>query len=335
MAKILSVMERLLPENIMLKIKLLRMVCLYPYHFSTYAATAFSDPLSDAEIAALKAGLDDESCAVVDQYLGIRKLTEYDVFQYFPMVDLRFVISPKQNDLILQQKRMRECLKKMPVLRGCRTEILQETSLVHGLVTASPEELTYIRGRDFIDAGAYCGESSVLMSEFMPRRIEAFEPVPAYREKMAEMLAEAGLHIPVSIHPEALGAVSGEQEFWLDDQGSSLAETGRARTGDGAIQVQVSRLDDLVSAWPDADIGFIKADVEGAGRSMLSGMLETVRKFRPILSLAIYHSKDEFLGIKQDVEREFPDYKIRILALNPTCISNELYLWAVPSEILR
>ena len=319
----------------MLKIKLLRMVYLYPYHFSSYAATVFSDPFSDAEIAALKAGLDEESCTVLDRYLAIKRLTEYDVFQYFPMVDLRFVGSPRSDDLVLQQKRMRDCVKNIPALRRCQAGVLKEVCLAHGLATASPEELSYIRHRDFIDAGAYCGESSLVLSEFMPRRIDAFEPVPEYRKKMEEILAEAGLNIPVAVHPEALGAVSGEQEFLINDQGSSLAETGHARSSEGKIHVPVRRLDDLVSAWPDADIGFIKADVEGAGRSMLSGMVETVRKFRPILSLAIYHSKDEFLGIKQDVEREFPDYKIRILAMNPACISCELYLWAVPSEILR
>ena len=335
MSKILSTMERFLPQQIMLKIKLLRMVCLYPYHFSSYVATAFSEPISADEVAALKAGLDAESCVVLDKYLAIKKLTDEDVFKYFPMVDLRTACCPRQDDLFLQQKRMRDCVKNIPVLKNCRPEVLQETSLAHGLAVASPEELEYIRNRDFIDAGAYCGESSLLMSEFMPRRIEAFEPVPAYREKMKAVLDGAHLNVPVTVHPEALGAVSGEQEFWLDDLSSSLAETGHARSSGTAIRVQVRRLDELVASWQDADIGFIKADVEGAGRAMLSGMLETVRKFRPVLSLAIYHSKDEFLGIKHDVEKAFPDYKIRILALNPACISNELYLWAVPAEILK
>ena len=215
MTKFLSAMERFLPAQIMLKIKLLRMVFLYPYHFSHDVATAFSEPVSADEVTALKDGLDTESCVILDRYLALKRLTDEDVFKYFPMVDLRSACSPKHDDLILQQKRIRDCVKNIPALRNCRSEVLQETSLAHGLAVASSKELEYIRNRDFIDAGAYCGESSLLMSEFMPRRIEAFEPVPAYREKMKTVLSQARLNVPVTVHPEALGRFPENRSFGL------------------------------------------------------------------------------------------------------------------------
>ena len=330
----LSCLERWLPETTMRKIKLLRMVWKYPYHFSTYAAALFDEPVSQAEVEALKAGLPPESCAAIDRYLKLRKLTEDAVFGYFPMVDLRTLRGGPEGSFELQRRRLKTCLKKFPVLRRYPSELLRETILAHGLVLASPGELAYIRGRDFVDAGACRGESSLLMTEFAPRRIYAFEPVPEFRETMRRTIAAAGGDTEIRICPEALGAASGEAEFWLDDIGSALAETGKARPGH-AIRVQVRSLDELLAqAHQDADIGFVKADIEGAGRAALAGMRETIRRSRPILSIAIYHNKDEFLGVKADLAANFPDYRIRILSLNPANIANELYLWAVPAEIV-
>ena len=155
---ILSCMERWLPEPVMRKIKLLRMVWKYPYHFSTYAAALFDEPVSPEEVDALKAGLPPESCAAIDRYLKLRKLTEEDVFGYFPMVDLRTLHGGPEGALELQRRRLKTCLKKFPVLREHPTELLLETVLAHGLALASPEVLAYIRGRDFVDAGACRGQ---------------------------------------------------------------------------------------------------------------------------------------------------------------------------------
>ena len=330
----LSLLERLLPDPLMLKIKLLRMVWKYPCHFANYAAAVFDDPLDPEEIAALKDGLPAESCTAIDRYLRLHRLTEAKAFDYCTVVDLRTVRGGPDGAFALQQRRLKTCLKKFPVLRRYPAELLRETILVHGLALAEPKVLSYIRGRDFVDAGACRGESSLLMTEFAPRRIYAFEPVPEFRETMRRTIAASRVDTEIRICPEALGATSCEAEFRIDDIGSSLAETGKARPGH-AIRVQVRPLDELLAqSHPDADIGFIKADIEGAGRAALAGMRETIRRFRPILSIAIYHNKDEFLGVKADLAAYFPDYRIRILSLNPMCIANELYLWAVPAEIV-
>ena len=45
-------------------------------------------------------------------------------------------------------------------------------------------------------------------------------------------------------------------------------------------------------------IGFIKADIEGAMFDALKGMVKTIRKYRPVLSFAIYHSAEEFFETK-------------------------------------
>jgi hypothetical protein len=44
-------------------------------------------------------------------------------------------------------------------------------------------------------------------------------------------------------------------------------------------------------------IDFIKMDIEGAELPALKGAVKTIRKFKPKLAIAIYHSWDDFTGL--------------------------------------
>ena len=56
-------------------------------------------------------------------------------------------------------------------------------------------------------------------------------------------------------------------------------------------------IDDFVIRNNINDIGFIKMDIEGAEPIALEGAIETIKKFRPVLAIAIYHSMEDFINI--------------------------------------
>ena len=61
-------------------------------------------------------------------------------------------------------------------------------------------------------------------------------------------------------------------------------------------------------------VGFIKADIEGAMFDALKGMVKTIRKYRPVLSFAIYHSAEEFFETKillDEITKDL-DYSVHI-----------------------
>ena len=68
---------------------------------------------------------------------------------------------------------------------------------------------------------------------------------------------------------------------------------------------------------------------------MLKGMLETLRKQRPVLCLSIYHTKEEFLNTKIILENMDLNYKIKIICLNPEVAIREVCLFAIPNELLQ
>lgn len=65
---------------------------------------------------------------------------------------------------------------------------------------------------------------------------------------------------------------------------------------------------------------------------MLHGAVETIRRDRPVLSLAIYHNKEEMLGTYAFLKSLQLGYRYRILQLSPPWEWHELCLLAWPEE---
>ena len=56
-------------------------------------------------------------------------------------------------------------------------------------------------------------------------------------------------------------------------------------------------IDDFVSEKSIEKVDFIKMDIEGAESLALNGAIETIKRFKPKLAIAIYHSWDDFVNI--------------------------------------
>lgn len=71
-------------------------------------------------------------------------------------------------------------------------------------------------------------------------------------------------------------------------------------------------IDSFVNEKKLSNVDFIKMDIEGAEMSALEGGIETIRKFRPKLAIAIYHSLDDFFNIPNWILALGLDYEIYI-----------------------
>jgi FkbM family methyltransferase len=88
---------------------------------------------------------------------------------------------------------------------------------------------------------------------------------------------------------------SEETMYYVDNGPGSRVFTKEEAIYDG--KVSSLSIDDLVHKNSIQRIDFIKMDIEGAEPYALKGAKETIKKFKPKLAIAIYHSLNDFVSI--------------------------------------
>ncbi len=130
-----------------------------------------------------------------------------------------------------------------------------------------------------IDIGCHIGAFLQTLTTLAPAgRHHAFEPVPHKAAWLRRKFPG------VTVHQIALGETNGTAEFFVDAARSSMSGFHTAAAGAAqALQVPCRRLDDAVA--PDAAIGFIKLDVNGAELLVLRGAERLLLRDRPFVLL--------------------------------------------------
>lgn len=169
----------------------------------------------------------------------------------------------------------------------------------------------------YIDAGAYNGDT---VNEFLqfaknPKSIIAIEPAPKNLEKLnayANTLSNVNLKIIDAALFSEVGYVH------LSDK------SGRSPyiTPDGKFGVKAITLDSLKLAPT-----YIKYDVEGEEMSALEGSLNTIKTYKPKLSISLYHRLEDFINIPLYIKSQVPEYKL-YLRHHPYLPSWETNLYA-------
>ena len=98
--------------------------------------------------------------------------------------------------------------------------------------------------------------------------------------------------------------------------------------------LKLTTIDDFVKRNNLDKIGLIKMDIEGAAKLAVLGALNTIKNYRPILVISIYHTPEEFFEIKPLIEKLDIKYKFMIKNLNPIdYFEHETILLCVPKEL--
>lgn len=170
-------------------------------------------------------------------------------------------------------------------------------------IKAGPEDVV-------IDAGACWGDTALYFANEVgiSGKVYSFEFLPAnlsiLRQNM-DLNKELGKRIEIIEHP--VWSESGEPVGYTDTGPGNqvvLGSKGNSET------VKTISIDDFAGSRQLAKVDFIKMDIEGAELPALKGAVETIRKHRPKLAIAIYHSLDDFLGIPLFIKNLNLGYKI-------------------------
>lgn len=140
-----------------------------------------------------------------------------------------------------------------------------------------------------LDIGANIGIHAIRWATGNPAaQIFSFEPSPSTREILSRNIARNGVESQIKIQSQALSDKEGVATFFQCDDNAfnSLRDTGRKQIT-STTEVQLTTLDRFVEEQQFDHITLIKIDVEGFEAQVVSGAMETFRRFKPDLFIEI------------------------------------------------
>jgi FkbM family methyltransferase len=176
------------------------------------------------------------------------------------------------------------------------------------------EDKTYVgveKGDVILDIGACWGDTSLYFAcktgeqgkvysfEFVPGNIKLFNLNISLNPKLIKQ-------IELIQHPVSNN--SGDIIYFFDNGPGSRAEK-EPFDGQTGLTTSIS-IDDFVINNNLTKVDFIKMDIEGSERIALQGAIETIKRFKPKLAIAIYHSIDDFVNIPNWISELNLGYKL-------------------------
>jgi FkbM family methyltransferase len=209
----------------------------------------------------------------------------------------------------------------------------------HGLSLLPEQIKDYIKNQDFIDAGAFIGDSAIALKEYQYKKIYSVEisqkSIIKYRANLARNNINVNKFDIINI---GIASTNDKAPIKLADTGSSGLSLLRKAGKYDEIMVDQKSIDYIVDQY-NISPRFIKVDIEGNALEFVKGAKETLTKFRPVLSVAIYHNPYEFFEVKPLLENLLPDYVFLIRKLSSGIKNNlchsEVALMGYPKEIIN
>ena len=196
----------------------------------------------------------------------------------------------------------------------------------HGLRFAKKPILDYIKDKDIIDAGAFIGDSALVLANYTSRKIYSYEA--SHFNYLKCINTTKANNIEDKVVPLLLGLSDKSGILYSNSTDVSI---GNTLYNEGKNPVYITTIDNEVEKR-NLIPGFIKADTEGYEYKILIGALKTIKKYRPILSISIYHNKEGLFDIP-DLIKTFGNYHIEYRSPSQTPDFSELILFAYPAEI--
>ncbi len=160
--------------------------------------------------------------------------------------------------------------------------------------------ITAAIGDAVIDAGGCWGDTALYFSKMVgpSGHVHTFEFLPSNLNILnSNLKLNPQLASRISVVPKALFNISGKKlVFQENGPGTKLSED---LVETGANTANTTSIDDYVQENNITRIGFIKMDIEGAELSALQGAINTIKRDRPRLAIALYHDLNDFVTIPQ------------------------------------
>ena len=183
-----------------------------------------------------------------------------------------------------------------------------------------------------IDAGACWGDTVIYFANQVGEKgkVFAFEFIPSNLEVTRKSIdLNPSLKNRINLVENPIWSTSGEKLYYVDwGPGSRLTSDPARYKYDGTCETL--SIDDLVSQRNLEKLDFIKMDIEGAEFNALKGAEKSIKRFKPKLTISLYHSLEDFITIPHYISQLDLGYKFYLD--HHTIYQNETVLYAIPEK---
>lgn len=185
-----------------------------------------------------------------------------------------------------------------------------------GEIYFDKEIISFSKEEIFLDCGCYDFSTSKILLNNNPsvKKIYAFEPD---EENYINCKKNIDRNIcEVELIQAGLWNEKKQLEF------NAFSGTGSKIVIEGNTQISVQTIDESVHS---NHVTFIKMDIEGAELEALQGAKNTIRKYKPILAISVYHKPNDIFEIPLYIKQLVPEYKLYIRHYTNTEVDTVLY----------
>jgi len=168
-----------------------------------------------------------------------------------------------------------------------------------------------------LDCGACEGFFTLKALEKGAGRVYAFEPGRSLARCLMKCFSDEISDGRVEVVNKLLGMGNRKLLFRedMDSLASSGVVDGLGDNGPGTYEVEMTSIDEFCKERNLESLDYIKADVEGAEVELVTGARETIRRFGPRISLAVYHQPGNAREIVEFIRSVDPSYVFRYKGL--------------------
>lgn len=178
----------------------------------------------------------------------------------------------------------------------------------------------------FIDCGAYDGDSiGAFMREMAHRQLGQPAHVIGYEPDIANYTKLLANTRYITSCECVNKGVWHEDARLFFQSGQALS----SRITDEIVEGENIALTSIDNTLQGRKATFIKMDVEGAELNALRGAEATIRRYKPLLAISVYHKPEDLLTIPQFIQSLSADYKLYLRGHHPE-LAFELVLYAIP-----
>lgn len=159
----------------------------------------------------------------------------------------------------------------------------------------------------YVDIGAYNGDT---IREYLSysggyKTITAFEPDLKNYNKLCRFASDEGID---STHFHNIAAWSKKESLVFYSRSGRNSASTTSHKQAKSIVIQADKCD----CYIDSPVDFINIDAEGSDRNAIIGLSDTIAKYRPVISCAIYHRNEDFFDIPILLKEMYGKCKIYI-----------------------